>query len=68
MRIDTIALAGTIQKLTDRSHVKELQQAPISLVGAGHLYDELRFPNTHECEVGKATEVNHPGFDRGTPS
>jgi hypothetical protein len=57
MTPDFITLAGTVRKLIDRSVVNEPQQAQIYLVGADHLYDELRIPNIHEWEVGKAIEV-----------
>jgi hypothetical protein len=53
----TITLAGTIQKLIDRSLTKELQEVQIGLRGAGHLYDELRIPNTLGWEEGKQVEV-----------
>jgi hypothetical protein len=52
-----ITLAGTVQKLIDRSLLNEPQQAQISLVGADALYDEIRVPNVHKWEVGKGIEV-----------
>jgi hypothetical protein len=57
MKQGTITLAGTIQKLIDRSQLKGPQEAQIALAGASHLYDELRFPNTFEWEQGNAVEV-----------
>jgi hypothetical protein len=57
MKPGTITLAGTIHKLIDRSLVKEPQQIQIGLVGAGHMHDELRFPNTFEWERGRVVEV-----------
>jgi hypothetical protein len=53
----TITLAGTIQKLIDRSLTRQPQQVQIGLPGADHLYDELRIPNTLEWEEGRAVEV-----------
>jgi len=53
----TITLAGTIQKLIDRSMTKQPQQVQIGLQGADHLYDELRIPNTLGWEEGKTVEV-----------
>jgi hypothetical protein len=52
-----IKLAGTVQKLIDRSLLNQPPLAQISLVGADHLYDELRIPNIHEWETGKDIEV-----------
>ena len=57
MTPDFITLAGTVRKLIDRSLTDEPQQAQIWLVGADHLYDELRVPNVHDWEVGKGIEV-----------
>jgi hypothetical protein len=57
MKQGMITLAGTIQKLVDRSASKEPQQAQITLAGADYLYDELRIPNTLGWEEGKAVEV-----------
>jgi len=53
----TITLAGTIQKLIDRSMTKQPQQVQIALRGAEQLYDELRIPNTLGWEEGKTVEV-----------
>jgi len=53
----TITLAGTVQKLIDRSALKEPQQAQITLAGAGYLYDELRISNTHGWKEGNAVRV-----------
>jgi hypothetical protein len=53
----TITLAGTVQKLIDRSMTKQPQQVQIGLRGADHLYDELRIPNTLGWEEGKSVEV-----------
>jgi hypothetical protein len=53
----TIILAGTIQKLIDRSMTKQSEQVQIGLRGADHLYDELRIPNSLGWEEGKAVEV-----------
>jgi hypothetical protein len=57
MKLGAIRLAGTIQKLIDRSALKEPQQAQIALTGADYLYDALRVPNTHGWEEGRAVEV-----------
>ncbi|HXA75531.1 MAG TPA: hypothetical protein VNV41_00210 [Candidatus Acidoferrales bacterium] len=53
----TITLAGTVQRLIDRSMLKQAQQVQIYLQGADHLYDELRIPNTLGWEEGRAVEV-----------
>lgn len=53
----TITLAGTIQKLIDRSILKQPQHVQIGLQGAEHLYDELRIPNTLGWAAGTAVEV-----------
>jgi hypothetical protein len=53
----TIILAGTIKKLIDCSMIKQPQLLQIRLQGAGHLYDELRIPNSLGWEVGKPVEV-----------
>lgn len=57
MQPGIMILAGTIQKLIDRSALQEPQEAQISIDGAGHLYDELRIPNTQNWEVGRAIEL-----------
>ena len=57
MKQGTVTLIGTVQKLIDRSMLKESQHAQIALVGADYLYDALRIPNTLGWEVGKAVEV-----------
>jgi hypothetical protein len=57
MKQSIITLSGTINKVIDRSAVQQLQQAQIALAGADYLYDELRIPNTHSWEEGKAVEV-----------
>jgi hypothetical protein len=57
MKQGTITLAGTVQKLIDRSALQQPQQAQISLAGADYLYNELRIPNTHGWDEGKAVEV-----------
>jgi hypothetical protein len=57
MKQSAVVLAGRVQKLIDRSALKEPQQAQIALAGAGYLYDELRIPNTHQWEEGKDVEV-----------
>jgi hypothetical protein len=57
MKPSIITLAGTIEKLIDRSLMKAPQEAQIAIVGAGHLYDELRIPNTHGWEAGRAIEL-----------
>jgi hypothetical protein len=54
---DTIKLAGTVEKLIDRSLIKLPQQAQISFQGAEFLYDEIRILNTHGWEVGKSIEL-----------
>jgi hypothetical protein len=54
---NTITLAGTVEKLIDRSLIKEPQQAQISFSGAETLYDEIRILNTHGWEVGKRIEL-----------
>ncbi|MGB9067827.1 MAG: hypothetical protein WCC21_04600 [Candidatus Acidiferrales bacterium] len=53
----TITLAGTIQKLIDRSMTRQPQQVQIGLRGADHLYDELRIPNSLGWEEGRHVEV-----------
>jgi hypothetical protein len=53
----TITLAGTIQKLIDRSMTKQPQQVQIGLQGAEHLYDELRIPNSLGWNEGTQVEV-----------
>ncbi len=57
MTKDVIKLAGTVNKLIDRTILREPQQVQISLVGADVFYDELRVPNVHNWEVGKDIEV-----------
>ena len=54
---ERITLAGTVKKVIDRVVVNEPEQAQIYLVGADHLYDEVRVPNIYKWEVGKAIEV-----------
>ena len=57
MTQQTITLAGTIQKLIDRSMIRQPQHVQIGLQGTEHLYDELRIPNTLGREEGKPVEV-----------
>jgi hypothetical protein len=57
MTKDSITLAGTVEKLIDRSLIKQPPQAQISFKGAEFLYDEIRIPNTHGWEVGKNIEL-----------
>ncbi len=57
MTKDTITLSGTVEKLIDRSLIKQPQQAQISFQGAEYLYDEIRILNTHGWEVGKNIEL-----------
>jgi hypothetical protein len=52
-----ITLAGTIEKLIDRSMTKQPQQVQISLHGADHLYDEVRIPNSLDWQEGRQVEV-----------
>jgi hypothetical protein len=52
-----ITLAGTIQKLIDRSMTKQPQQVQVALRGADHLYDELRIPNSLRWSEGTQVEV-----------
>jgi hypothetical protein len=52
-----ITLAGTIEKLIDRSITKQPQQVQISLRGADHLYDEVRIPNSLDWQEGRQVEV-----------
>jgi hypothetical protein len=54
---DSITLSGTVEKLIDRSIIKQPQQAQISFKGAEYLYDEIRILNTHGWEVGKNIEL-----------
>ncbi len=54
----TITLAGTIQKLIDRSMLKQPPLVQLRFHGADHLYDELRIPNTLGWEAGKTVEVS----------
>jgi hypothetical protein len=53
----TITLAGTVQKLIDRSMLKQPPLAQLRFHGADHLYDELRIPNILGWEEGKTVEV-----------
>jgi hypothetical protein len=53
----TIILAGTVQKLIDRSMLKQPQLVQLLFQGADHLYDELRIPNTLGWEEGGTVEV-----------
>jgi hypothetical protein len=46
MTTNSITLAGTVEKLIDRSLVKQPPQAQISFKGAEFLYDEIRILNT----------------------
>lgn len=55
--MEHITLEGTVKKLIDRPLLAEVQQAQIYLVGADHLYDEVRVPNIYKWEVGKRIEV-----------
>jgi hypothetical protein len=57
MTMNIITLAGTVEKLIDRSLIKQPQQAQISFEGAEVLYDEIRILNTHGWEVGKSIEL-----------
>jgi hypothetical protein len=57
MAKDTITLSGTVEKLIDRSLIREPQQAQISFQGAGYLYDQIRILNPHSWEVGKRIEL-----------
>jgi hypothetical protein len=57
MTTNIITLAGTVEKLIDRSLLKQPQQAQISFKGAEFLYDEIRILNTHGWEVGKSIEL-----------
>jgi len=52
-----ITLVGRVEKLIDRSIVKELQQAQIAFTGADYLYDQLRVPNVHDWAAGKTVEL-----------
>jgi len=57
MMKDTITLAGTVEKIVDRSMFRQPQQAQILLQGADFLYDEIRVANVHNWEVGRGIEV-----------
>jgi hypothetical protein len=57
MENTTIRLTGTVRKVIDCSLTRQPQQVQIALVGAGHLYDELRVPNTLGWKEGRAVEV-----------
>jgi hypothetical protein len=57
MTNDSITLAGTVEKLIDRSLIEQPQQAQISFQGAEFLYDEIRILNTHRWEVGERIEL-----------
>jgi hypothetical protein len=57
MKEHTITLAGTIQKLIDRSILKQPQHVQIGLQGAEPMYDELRIPNTLGWAAGTSVEV-----------
>jgi hypothetical protein len=52
-----ITLLGTVQKLIDRTAIREPEQAQIHLIGADYLYDELRIPNTRKWKAGTGIEV-----------
>ena len=58
----TITLAGTVQKLIDRSLSKESPHAQLTFAGAEYLYDSLRIPNTHGWKEGRAIEMTTPLF------
>ncbi len=57
MKQGTVTLKGTVQKLIDRSLLKESPHAQLTFSGAEYLYDSLRIPNTHGWEEGNAVEV-----------
>jgi hypothetical protein len=57
MKATAIKLTGTVLKVIDRSAIKEPEEAQIALAGAGYLYDELRIPNIHGWEEGKAVKL-----------
>jgi hypothetical protein len=57
MTTRTITLAGTVEKLIDRSPIQQPQQAQISLQGAEMLYDEIRILNTPGWQVGNRIEL-----------
>jgi hypothetical protein len=57
MNESRITLSGTIQRLIDRSMTKQPEQVQIGLRGAGHLYDQLRIPNTLGWAEGRQVEV-----------
>jgi hypothetical protein len=57
MKQSTVTLVGKIQKLIDRSLIKEMDQAQISVAGADYLYDALRIPNILGWQEGKSVEV-----------
>jgi hypothetical protein len=51
---ERITLAGTVKKVIDRAVVNEPEQAQIYLVGADHLYDEVRVPNIYKWEAKRS--------------
>jgi hypothetical protein len=53
----TITLAGTVQKLIDRTTSRQAPLVQLHFQGADHLYDELRIPNTLGWEAAKTVEV-----------
>jgi hypothetical protein len=57
MKPGTITLSGTVQKLIDRSLLKQPQHAQLTFAGAEYLYDSLRIPNTYGWEEGRNVEV-----------
>jgi hypothetical protein len=57
MTIETITLAGRVEKLIDRSLIKQPPQAQISFQGAEILYDEIRILNAHGWEAGNRVEL-----------
>jgi hypothetical protein len=52
-----IVLTGTVEKLIDRSVIKQPEQAHICFAEAEPLYRELRIPNVHGWQVGTPVEI-----------
>jgi hypothetical protein len=57
MKKRPITLVGTVQKLIERSLLKEKPYVHLAFAGADYLYDSLRIPNTHGWEEGRDVEI-----------
>jgi hypothetical protein len=59
MTPELITLMGTVRKVIDRSRTAQQQQAQTSLVGADHLYGELRCPKYLRLGSWQRYRSNH---------